>query len=179
MTRCRYYTAATLDGFLADEHDSLAWLFEQQHEPGGLADFDGFMAGIGAQVMGATTYEWLQRHEPDWDPGPGQPVWVFTHRDLPVRRDGVRLVQGPVADHLDEVLASAGGKDVWIIGGGDLAGQFADLGHLDEVLVSIASVVLGAGRPLLPRRLDLTLLEHERNGDLLVARYAVRGPRTD
>lgn len=43
----------------------------------------------------------------------------------------------------------------------------------------MASVVLGAGRPLLPRRLDLELLEHERNGDFLVARYAVKGPRTD
>ncbi|ROR89959.1 dihydrofolate reductase family protein [Nocardioides aurantiacus] len=179
MTRCRYYTATTLDGFLADEHDSLAWLFEQQHEPGGLGDFDAFVAGIGAQVMGATTYEWLQEHEPDWDPGPGQPVWVFTHRDLPVRRDGVRLVSGPLADHLDAILASAGDRDVWVIGGGDLAGQFADLGRLDEVLVSVASVVLGAGRPLLPRRLDLELLAHERNGDLLVARYAVKGTRTD
>lgn len=96
MTRCVYCTATTLDGFIADEQDSLAWLFEQRHEPGGPADFETFVAGVGAQVMGATTYEWPQRHEPDRDPGPGHPVWVFSHRDLPVRRDAVHVVQGPV-----------------------------------------------------------------------------------
>lgn len=177
MTRFRYYTATSLDGFIADEHDSLAWLFEQQHEPGGPADFDTFMAGVGTQVMGATTYSWLLEHEPGWDPGPEQTVWVFTHRDLPVRRPGVRLVQGPVADHLESILEAAGGRDVWLLGGGDLVGQFADLGRLDDVLVSVAPVVLGAGRPLLPRALDLTLVEHDRTGDFLVARFEVRGPR--
>lgn len=180
MTRVRYYTATTLDGFLADEHDSLDWLFEQQQgEPGGLGDFDAFSAGIGAQVMGATTYEWVCEHEPDWDPSPGQPLWVFSHRDLPPRNDAVRVVRGPVADHLEDIVASASGKDVWVVGGGDLAGQLADLGRLDEVLVSIAPVVLGAGRPLLPRRHDLALLDVERSGDFVVARYAVRGPRLD
>lgn len=177
MTRVRYYTATSLDGFIADENDSLAWLFEQDHEAGGVADFDTFMAGIGAQVMGATTYEWIRAQEPDWDPGTDQPVWVFSHRDLPVHRPCVRLVSGPVADHLEAILASASGRDVWVVGGGDLAGQFADLDRLDEVLVSIAPVVLGTGRPLLPRRHDLTLVEHGQTGAFLVARYAVRGRR--
>ena len=49
---------------------------------------------------------------------------------------------------------AAGDRNIWIVGGGDLAGQFADAGLLDEVIVSIAPVTLGAGAPLLPRRLD-------------------------
>lgn len=177
MTRVRYYTATTLDGFIADEHDSLAWLFEQQLEPGGIADFDAFIAETGAQVMGATTYEWLLAHEPDWDPGTDQTVWVFSHRDLPVARSNVRIVSGPVAQHLEEIVASASDRDIWVIGGGDLAGQFADQGRLDEVVVSIAPVVLGAGRPLLPRRHNLRVVAHEHRGDFIVVRYDVLGPR--
>jgi dihydrofolate reductase len=50
-------------------------------------------------------------------------------------------------------VASAGGKDVWVVGGGDLAGQYADAGLLDEVIVTVTPVFLGAGAPLLPRRL--------------------------
>jgi dihydrofolate reductase len=68
---------------------------------------------------------------------------------------------------------AAGDGDVWVVGGGDLAGQFADAGLLDEVLVTIAPVTLGAGRPLLPRRLELRLEEVGRNGDFACARYAV------
>jgi dihydrofolate reductase len=57
------------------------------------------------------------------------------------------------------MVRAAAGRNVWIVGGGDLAGQFADAGLLDEVLVTIAPVTLGAGAPLLPRRLELRLEE--------------------
>ncbi|OMQ15442.1 deaminase, partial [Modestobacter sp. VKM Ac-2676] len=68
---------------------------------------------------------------------------------------------------------AAGGRDVWIVGGGDLAGQFADRGLLDEVVVSIAPVTLGGGAPLLPRRIELQVLECARNGEFVCVRYAV------
>ena len=57
-----FYTATTLDGFIADEHDSLAWLFEQKTDEGGPAGYDEFIAGIGAMVMGSTTYAWIRDH---------------------------------------------------------------------------------------------------------------------
>ncbi|MBJ7530553.1 MAG: dihydrofolate reductase, partial [Nocardioides sp.] len=62
MTRVTYYTATTLDGFLADEHDSLDWLFTQDTDADGPMGYTGFIAGIGAMVMGATTYQWLLDH---------------------------------------------------------------------------------------------------------------------
>jgi dihydrofolate reductase len=74
------------------------------------------------------------------------------------------------------MVEAAGGRNVWIVGGGDLAGQFADAGLLDEVIVSIAPVTLGAGRPLFPRRWDLELAEFDRNGAFLCARYTVSPP---
>ena len=45
------------------------------------------------------------------------------------------------------------GKNLWIVGGGDLAGQFYDAGLLDELIVQIGSVTLGSGKPLLPRNI--------------------------
>ena len=68
---------------------------------------------------------------------------------------------------------AAGDRNVWLVGGGDLVGQFADAGLLDEVIVMLAPVTLGAGKPLLPRRLELRLDEVGRNGDFVAARYAV------
>ena len=49
------------------------------------------------------------------------------------------------------MVEAANGKNVWIVGGGELAGQFYDCGLLDEIFVQVASVTLGAGKPLLPR----------------------------
>ena len=71
------------------------------------------------------------------------------------------------------MVGAARDRNVWIVGGGDLVGQFADVGLLDEVIVSIAPVTLGAGAPLLPRRIELRLDEMGRNGDFVAAKYSV------
>jgi dihydrofolate reductase len=83
---------------------------------------------------------------------------------------------GIEAVHKD-MVAAAGDRNVWVVGGGDLAGQFADVGLLDEVIVSIAPVTLGGGAPLLPRRTKLRLVELGRNGDFVAARFSVVRPR--
>ena len=77
----------------------------------------------------------------------------------------------------EKLVAAAGGRNVWIVGGGDLVGQFADAGLLDEVIVSIAPVTLGAGAPLLPRHVELQLEEVGRNVDFVCARYCVVRPQ--
>jgi dihydrofolate reductase len=181
MTRSIYYTATTLDGYIADEHDSLAWLFEQETDEGGPAGYEEFIAGIGAMVMGATTYRWIGDHmranDEKW--AYDIPCWVFTHREHALLGDGIRFVAGEVRDQHAAIVESAGDRDVWVVGGGDLAGQFADLGLLDQIVVSIAPVTLGAGRPLFPRRHNLKLVDLDRNGDFAVATYDVVSPRTD
>ena len=130
--------------------------------------------------MGSTTYEWILDHEfagkdpADWTWPYDIPCWVFTHRELQVVPDAqIEFASGDVVAVHPDMVAAAGGKNVWIVGGGDLAGQFADAGLLDEVIVYIACVTLGAGAPLLPRRLELRLEELHRNGDFAAARYSV------
>ena len=151
-----YYTATSLDGFIATEDDSLEWLFPL----GDVNDtsYPQFIAHVGALAMGASTYEWMLRHGLKVSEQMGsawpysQPCWVFTHRVLPgVNGADVRFVQGSVKSVHAEMVEAANGKDVWIVGGGDLAGQFHDSGLLDEAIVQVASVTLGKGKPLFPR----------------------------
>lgn len=168
-----YYTASSLDGFIATIDHSLDWLLKQDIDLEGAMAYPEFTRGIGALAMGASTYEWVMRHEAGaW--GYEQPTWVFTHRELAVP-DGadVRLAQDDVRVVHEAMTAVAGGKDLWIIGGGDLAGQFADAGLLDEVWIQYTPVTLGAGAPLLPRPLDLELLDVARNRSFMCGRYRV------
>lgn len=170
-----FYTASTLDGFIATPDHSLEWLFAQDFDTEGPMAYPAFVEGIGALVMGASTYEWLLRNDDSW--GYTQPTWVFTHRELAVPEGAdVRFAQGEVRELHEAIVASAGERDVWVVGGGDLAGQFAEAGLLDEVWVQFAPVTLGEGRPLLPRRLDLELIDTARNRDFVCARYRVRRP---
>ena len=179
MTRAIYYTATTLDGYIADEHDSLEWLFVQDVRDDGPMSYAAFIPGIGAMAMGATTYAWIGDHMRANDEAWSYqiPCWVFTHGQPDPLGEGIRIVSGEVRDHHPAIVESSGDRDVWVVGGGDLAGQFADLGLLDQIVLSIAPVTLGAGRPLFPRQHDLRLVEVGRNGDFAVATYDVVGPR--
>ncbi|TFI47591.1 dihydrofolate reductase [Diaphorobacter sp. DS2] len=149
--KTQYFTATSLDGFLATEDDSLDWLFTL----GSLEEssYPAFIAQVGALAMGSSTYEWMLRNADAVRAETGsawpytQPAWVFSSRHL------------------------------WVVGGGDLAGQFYDAGLLDELILQVGSVTLGRGKPLFPRRLPSTalrLLDAQPLGTGMVElRYAV------
>ena len=164
MTRTQYFTATSIDGFIADERHSLDWLFEVERD--GDDHFSAFFEGVGAFAMGATTYEWVVEHEAlldqphKWSQWYGDaPAWVFTHRELPaVPAADITFVRGDVRPVHGAMVSAAQGKNVWIAGGGELVGSFADHGMLDEIILGVAPVMLGAGAPLLPRRLPSSRL---------------------
>lgn len=144
-----YSVASSLDGFVAAPDDDLDWLLRFGFEPF-QEHHDRFFVGVGAIVMGSTTYEWLLAHDDTWA-YPDLPTWVFTTRELPVP-DGadVHFVSGSVADHQAVVERAAGDRDVWVVGGGLLAAQYQQAGLLDELRVTVMPIALGAGTPLLP-----------------------------
>jgi len=160
MARILFDTATTINGYIADSNNSLAWLFAVD---GGEHPDDGlFPTGLGAQVEGSTTYEWvlaesdILAHPEKWAEFHGdRPTFVFTTRDLPVPEGAdIRFVRGPVAEHLPAIREAAGDGDIWVVGGGDLAGQFFDAGMLDRIAISVAPVALDGGAPLFPRRVE-------------------------
>ena len=176
-----YYTATSIDGYIADEESSLAWLFQFSSDPASDNRYETFVAGIGALVMGSTTYEWILREEIRDDPTRwpyAQPTWVFTSRELPgIPGADVRFVSGPVEPvHAEIAALLPEGRDLWVVGGGELVGMFLDAGLLDLVHLGVAPVFLGGGAPLLPRRLVTPplVLEHcSQDGPFVQLRYRV------
>ncbi|OBG14229.1 deaminase [Mycolicibacterium celeriflavum] len=166
-----YYTASSMDGYIVDDHGSLDWLTSRDIDPSGPFNYEEFIATIGAVVMGSTTYEWIVRNHPgDWMYE--QPSWVMTRRQHIVERGHpVRTFAGDVADLHPELVAAAAGKDVWVVGGGDIAGQFVSAGLIDEMIVSYAPCSLGAGSPVLPVRSEWTLVEAAVNREFVCARW--------
>lgn len=164
--KTQFYTATSLDGYIATEDDSLEWLFPL----GDVNDtsYPAFIAEVGALAMGSSTYEWMLRHAQTvtaetGSPWPyAQPTWIFSSRQLPaISGAKLHFVRGDVRPVHAAMQQAAGGKNLWVVGGGDLAGQFYDAGLLDEVIVQIGSVTLGRGKPLFPRRLTSPPLKLE------------------
>lgn len=185
MGRIVFDTATSINGWIADEENSLAWLFAV--EGGEHPDEGLFPTGATVLVEGSTTYEWLLA-EQDVLANPerwqefheDRPTYVFTTRELPTPAGAdVRFVSGSVAEVLPQIREAAGDGDIWVVGGGDLAGQFLDAGVLEEIAISIAPVALTGGAPLLPRRVEsgqLRLLSATDVGQFARLVYRVNPP---
>jgi dihydrofolate reductase len=155
--KTQYFTATSLDGFLATEDDSLEWLFPLGNF--NETSYPEFIGQVGALAMGSATYEWMLRNSERVAAETGsrwpytQPAWVFTSRTLAaIEGADITFVNDDAAQIHPILRKAAGTKNIWIVGGGDLAGQFYDAGLLDEIIVMIGSVTLGKGKPLFPRR---------------------------
>jgi dihydrofolate reductase len=164
-----YYGAASLDGYLADSDDNLDWLLDYEGrsesgsgEPDPMSEgggYERFYQGVRALVMGSVTYEWILEHldvagaQGEW-PYPGKPCWVLSSRELALP-DGdeadVRVENAAVGELYAEMAAAAGDGALWVVGGGNVASQFADAGLIDELILTVVPVVLGDGKPLFDR----------------------------
>jgi dihydrofolate reductase len=157
-TRTVYYAAMSLDGYIAEPEEKLEWLtgFDGPGYAGaseGAAaspietSYPAFMEGVGALVMGSKTYEFILGRNWAYD---DLPVWVMTSRDLPPVEGatGLRFAAGPVASLHDEMIEAAAGRNLWVVGGGDIASQYVEAGLLDLLRVTVVPTVLGAGLPL-------------------------------
>ncbi len=158
----RYYAAQSLDGYIAEADHTLGWLLQHDERaaPTGpevaavpvAGAYERFLDEVGALLVGARTYEWVLAEAGGWDYA--LPTWVLSHRDLPVPQGAdVRVVAVPAPQAARAALDAAGGRDVWVIGGGPVAQDLADAGLLHTLEVTVVPVVLGSGVPLLAGRL--------------------------
>jgi dihydrofolate reductase len=156
MAATVYYAAMSLDGYIAEPEEKLGWLtgFDGPGyagtDGGPVADsFADFMEGVGALVMGSKTYDFILNENEAWVYD-DLPAWVYTSRELPKLDEAVNLefTSGDVTELHAEMLEAAGDKDLWLVGGGDLASQYVEAGLLDHVRVTVVPIILGDGFPL-------------------------------
>ena len=151
----------TIDGYIADPDDRIEWLtgydgrYEGDDAVPAAGGYDRFYDGVGALVMGSITYQWILDHISggEW-PYRGKPTWVLSTRELvPIEGEGldVRIIDADVGDLHAEMMKAAGERNLWVVGGGNVASQFADLSLLDDLIVHAVPRVLGAGKPLFDR----------------------------
>lgn len=167
------YIAATLDGYIATEEDSLEWLFRVEGE--GDNGYGAFEATVDTVVMGRRTYDWIMEKHPGNHPYPGKDCFVYS-RSRTGSDEFVTYISEDAASFIGRLQAK-GGKKIWLLGGGSSLLDFLKAGVIDEIVVNVAPVILGRGIPLFPQgeyHMELTLKGMKRYGQFAELHYLVK-----
>ena len=156
------HIAASADGYIARSDGDLEWLTSRP-APEGFYGISAFMKTIDTLVMGRKTYEAGLKLGAKFDSK--ERTIVFSRNPPPADAPpGVEFVSDPIRSFVDR-LREQPGKNVWLMGGGDLIAAFLDEQAIDEFVLSVVPVFIGDGIPLIarrPRLTQLTLQEVER-----------------
>jgi dihydrofolate reductase len=171
--RIAYYVAMSLDGRIAGPEHDLSFLQTLAQGPGGYG-YDEFIAGIDGLVVGASSWDFMKDYA--WTYGE-RPVWVLTHRDEIQAVEGadMHVFSGDVGELISE-LEGTGLEHVWVIGGGNVVGQFLAVDRVDELIVTVAPTFLGRGPALADgefplRRFRLVRVDRAEGEDGVQLRY--------
>ncbi len=162
------HIATSADGYIARADGDLEWLTSRP-APEGFYGMSAFMRSIDTKLLGRKTYEASLRLGAKF--GEDGRTIVFSRGAPPAELPaGVEFVNGPIGAVVSQ-LRERPGKDIWLMGGGELIGSFLDEGAIDEFIISVAPVFIGDGIPLIARRhrhVPLDLRHVERFDDGLV-----------
>jgi dihydrofolate reductase len=164
MRRVKYFVASSLDGYIARVDGGVDWLFMDQDY-----GMSAFFKSVDVAVMGRRTYDKMLQLAPKQAFFPGMKNYVFSNRSVG-RGNDVVFVSGDVGEWVRDIKSGVG-KDIWLVGGGDLLRQFLAVGMVDEIGVTVHPRLLGEGVALFPApypEIELELLRCEQYSTGLV-----------
>ncbi len=138
------FIASSLDGYIATKDESMDWLYNVEGE--GDNGFSAFYETVDTVLLGKKTYDWIMKHDLEEFPYKNKQCFVFTRSKMEDTED-VKFVNGNIAEFIVK-LKSQNGKRIWIVGGGELLHSFLQEKLVDEIIITVAPVILGSGIPL-------------------------------
>jgi len=150
------HIATSADGYIARPDGDLDWLTSRP-APEGFYGMNAFMKSIDTKVLGRKTYEASLRMGAKFDSN--ERYIVFSRHAPPAGAPaGVEFVNGAIGPFVSR-LREQPGKDIWLMGGGELIASFLDAHGIDEFVISVVPVFIGDGIPLIARRHRHVLLQ--------------------
>ncbi len=166
------YIASSLDGYIATEEHSLDWLFAVEGE--GDNGISKFYETVDSLLMGRVTYDWIMDYEKGEFPYKGKECYVFS-KSRKEENEYVTFVNEDIPQFTKN-LKNKNGKTIWLVGGGNLLDTFMKEKLVDEIIVTIAPVLIGSGIPLFKNynfQTSLSLKEINRFNQFVELHYEV------
>lgn len=167
------YIASSLDGYIATKDDSLEWLYNVEGE--GDNGYSEFYETVDTVLLGKRSYDWIMQQDIGEFPYKNKECFVFTRSHIEDTED-VKFINDNVTKFIDK-LKSQDGKNIWIVGGGELLDSFIQAKLVDDLIITIAPTILGKGIPLFKEgdyQLDLSLKGMRNFNQFVELHYGVK-----
>jgi dihydrofolate reductase len=168
MRKVLLYIAQTLDGYIATNDHDLSFLDQFNDHADVGKSFETLNARIDVEIMGRKTYDWMMKYA---SLSETRIVYVITHH--PLHHEKAIGYHGDFKILIDD-LKSQPGKDIWLVGGGEIIKSFIEQDLIDEYQIAILPVMIGDGiRLFLPSKNEqrLKLVQTELLGDIVLLTY--------
>lgn len=156
----------SIDGYIARLNGAVDFLFMPKDYA--MADF---LDSIDTAIMGRKTYDVSLKMGGGGFGDSKIASYVFSHTLPPGKREGLTFVNQPPSTFIEQ-LRKCRGKDIWLMGGGELARDFVRADLVDELYLGVVPVLLGEGIPLFPSgfpQRDFSLVENKTYSKGLIA----------
>ncbi|OZM57572.1 hypothetical protein CIB95_04160 [Lottiidibacillus patelloidae] len=138
------FIATSLDGYIARNDDSLDWLYKIEGE--GDNGYFTFYENIDTVIMGRKTYDWILKQELEEFPYKNKECYVFSR--TPQENNANVTFSNAEPKELIKRLKTEKGKNIWLVGGGELLHAFLNEQLVDELIITVAPTIIGEGIPL-------------------------------
>ncbi|SES12163.1 dihydrofolate reductase family protein [Salipaludibacillus aurantiacus] len=173
MRKLVLFIAMSLDGYIATKDESLDWLFNSEGE--GDNGYSEFYDTVDTVLIGKKTYDWIMKHETGNFPYNNKDCYVFTRSPIEDTGD-VSFINEDIVSFTNQ-LKNQEGKNIWIVGGGELLQSFVEEKLVDEIILTVAPTVIGNGIPLFKEgdyQLDLSLKGTRNFNQFVELHYTVK-----
>jgi dihydrofolate reductase len=149
------HIATSADGYIARPDGNLDWLTSRP-APKGFYGMPQFMRSVDAKLLGRKTFEVSLELGAHFSANDKH--YVFSRQPPPKSVPaGVEFVSQPI-DVFAKRLRQQAGKNIWMMGGGEIIASFLDKGLIDEFIITVVPIFIGEGIPLIaPRHLSVPL----------------------
>ncbi|EGK05266.1 dihydrofolate reductase family protein [Dysgonomonas mossii] len=148
MRKIKLYIATSIDGYIADIGGGLDWLSAYPITPELNYGYDEFFNSVDTVIMGGRTYRDILNMDVIY-PYKDKISYIITRNKMNNPKEDIHFVSENIIEALSEIKKQEG-KDIWIVGGGEIISMLLDNDLIDEMIITIIPMMLGSGIPLFP-----------------------------
>lgn len=148
MRKIKLYIAASIDGYIADIDGGLDWLSAYPITPELNYGYNEFFNSVDSVIMGGKTYRDILNMDVIY-PYKDKTSYIITRNKKNNPKENIHFITENIIEALTD-LRNKGGKDIWLVGGGEIISILLDNDLIDEMIITLIPMILGSGIPLFP-----------------------------